>query len=1517
MITLFKNYESIKQSKGQVRGNRFSDKDLSLIYFGEEKQDVLYGELQNNVEFSVYDMDDNLLHWSDLGMVPYEKVLPANFPHEKVIYYPGNVLRAAGFTRGQYRIVYNIFRNVLGDPSVKKLFIQDISPSRKEVRILPAKLPDSSVNDLNVTQFKEFANFINDDLRKLFFGKLLLNFGDNNTFPIINFIKDAVTFPDEPYSIVLKLYEPLPDDIEKNFQCWISIEQAPSVIETVMLYGPEIPKIEGIYLKPANFNIDINDISGRPTPYESWNDLVGSDASISEQIISKYLSASLENIDLNIDYSDYTNFVHFGSAKERIDNFKYKMQLLESYNTQLSNLQAYSSSMSPSSSIVATNNINAITLKKRYIINNLDSYERFLYYTSGSQYSGSVPGIENEKRYHAIHEWPKITSNYPFVLANSTSSVVTNWYATQSAFATEFDNNNLHSLMNYTPIHIRVNIDNEEYLLFLNMIGQYYDYFYTYINQLNKLHDRNEDIYRGLSKELTYHVAKSFGFDLYNGNDYTELWSYALGVNETGSLSLGSNAIINGTFSDHTLDAADDDVVAYWIFDDVYHTANNTGYTASQDLMGTGLNFIPVGFSSSYVGQMVSGSIIYEGGNTLKFNGTGQFLRLLNPSVLEPRTGDWTIEVWYKTPSSFASPALQPIVDHGGSFGPTNIEYALTLNTAGNIRFGASDGSVVWIDANVLKYAATVNTWYYIAVSIDRDGEQALYINGDKVASQAISNSVDFDINENLYIGALRNGAFSYYNKGNVAAFRYSNVARTATEIKANYTLQKKWRNFSKTGSIEPSHSVFSQQFTNTTSSDGAFYQKLTSIPTGKYRLQFDGQVVSGPDSSALVVEVGGVKTVTTSSVLNTVTNIFTTTKKDSKIKIYGSGSSLSSVYYIDNIALQQYTSIANAPVSYEDVTSEIWRRILNNLPYLFKTKGTTESIRTLLSCYGIPTSMLVIREYGGPDPLDYPDIQDKSAYVFDDFVYSIDFSGSYIYTDWVDYAGASAKPNTLEFRFKSTDWSNSTQSMVSVDSNWGISLRSTSTTKRGNRLGYIAFELNNQVATSSHFSFYDGNFYSVILRLTGSNHMLSVKRAENGRILYQSSDSIATHADYQTDGNLYIGGSAVGTFGSNFSGSMQEFRLFSSSLYERTIDNHVRWPKSYNSNDVTSSYTDLLLRYSFDEPKNHSEDTVVSDVKANRGLTAYTGTAVNFTDEINYTAQSEEFFALTPNIGLSRLYNNKIRIESSILRNALSSTVRAEEGQFDRAPLDSNKVGIYFSPVDTYNRDIIATFAGSDLTSYIGSPGDLYKDNYADLEVISRFYWSKYGSSQYNYNDFIRVLNRYDHSFFEQVRKLLPARVNPIIGILIEPTILERSKIKHNAITVEQPLHEVTLKNFRPYTTASIDYRESTLIIGDNWIPTAEDTTIEVTVSTIWATATSHSEVINPILPMQETVSSTSSYYRTSIFGSNYMSRIAYRGSINTDETTIDGRPVIETIITNPNKLFSTEYGPSKLRVE
>ena len=80
---------------------------------------------------------------------------------------------------------------------------------------------------------------------------------------------------------------------------------------------------------------------------------------------------------MNIDYSDFTNHVHFSSATERIDNFLYKLQQIEKFNDRIDLLQTVTSS--------AYTNISQ-SIVREMIIGGFDDFEHYLYYNEDSNY---------------------------------------------------------------------------------------------------------------------------------------------------------------------------------------------------------------------------------------------------------------------------------------------------------------------------------------------------------------------------------------------------------------------------------------------------------------------------------------------------------------------------------------------------------------------------------------------------------------------------------------------------------------------------------------------------------------------------------------------------------------------------------------------------------------------------------------------------------------------------------------------------------------------------------------------------------------------------------------------------------------------------------------------------------------------------------------------------------------------------------------------------------------------------
>ena len=92
---------------------------------------------------------------------------------------------------------------------------------------------------------------------------------------------------------------------------------------------------ENIYLRGPNYNLGIKDQINNSTDYVNYSTLsstssydAGSSSSLNYQINSILAERGVE---INVDYSDYNNFIYFSSAEIRLENFYYKLQLIEEY----------------------------------------------------------------------------------------------------------------------------------------------------------------------------------------------------------------------------------------------------------------------------------------------------------------------------------------------------------------------------------------------------------------------------------------------------------------------------------------------------------------------------------------------------------------------------------------------------------------------------------------------------------------------------------------------------------------------------------------------------------------------------------------------------------------------------------------------------------------------------------------------------------------------------------------------------------------------------------------------------------------------------------------------------------------------------------------------------------------------------------------------------------------------------------------------------------------------------------
>lgn len=491
--------------------------------------------------------------------------------------------------------------------------------------------------------------------------------------------------------------------------------------------------------------------------------------------------------------------------------------------------------------------------------------------------------------------------------------------------------------------------------------------------------------------------------------------------------------------------------------------------------------------------------------------------------------------------------------------------------------------------------------------------------------------------------------------------------------------------------------------------------------------------------------------------------------------------------------------------------TNEVWRRIVNNLPYLLKHKGTRRGIHALMACYGIPSSNLSILEFGGPEI----NGTSKSKLVIDNITTGLNMvSGSKIQMEWKD-TDKVRKPNTIELFVKVED---SAEYTLISGSNWGVNLSGSTNTN----FGQVVFNYSgsNSISTTS-LPIFNGDFFGVSVS-SGSNGLkLDVRQSNKERTIFQQSVSASSVETLWNTGNtLQIGG--------NYTGSLDEFRLWSEVLDSERFFEHVSFPEMINGNSISSSTSDLYFRLDFEYPKNLAQTPSLINVDTNiyfesgltrndyeNGSTAslysvnlsplLSASAVDFPSISGYPFQFEVIDRTIvmdyPDGGASRFSTNKVRFESQTDFNGndvsgginLSIKNRVTKKAFDQSPTDSNRVGLFFSPTKELNMDIAKTFGGLNIDNYIGDPSDDYKPNYKSLDGLRNYYFERFDNRDiYSY---INLIKLYEKSMFEDLKKMLPARVKATTGLLIEPHFLERSKVVHKKPTADDYQRETEIK--------------------------------------------------------------------------------------------------------------------------
>ena len=451
-------------------------------------------------EFSVYDGEKNLQHWTRQDEVRvFDHIQKAGIPDG-----------------GQYIFRYNFFKPSFGSPDGSNLYVQSISSDRQEIRVRPTPGSDEQFQNRFINFFRArfqlpgYTNFPNytknrqsasgretvEPLRKV------VNFGNNLYYHVLNWTNVVETdedgfvefqendLPIFKKAAVIRLKEALPDGIEVGDEFWIDSEFSRPYIDRFEIFrGSEATPVNE--LSGPDFGVDVSEVRrGRESGFESFEDIASTDAfETSESFLESKINAS-ERTGLNVDYTDFENFIHFSSAERRLENFRFKIQKINQKISELSDL----------SGIESAGRQETIKREIEELIGSFDAYEQWLF------------------RGESNRSYPKKSNG---ALYPPDSIEVDQWFGKIFSDARGYDDRNDSALRKQVPEFVREDPENEDFVLFVDMVGHWFDVNWIYIDHLEHLTNQTENAFdkESLSSELSRVVAESMGLETYDGFD--------------------------------------------------------------------------------------------------------------------------------------------------------------------------------------------------------------------------------------------------------------------------------------------------------------------------------------------------------------------------------------------------------------------------------------------------------------------------------------------------------------------------------------------------------------------------------------------------------------------------------------------------------------------------------------------------------------------------------------------------------------------------------------------------------------------------------------------------------------------------------------------------------------------------------------------------------------------------------------------------------------------------------------
>ena len=581
----------------------------------------------------------------------------------------------------------------------------------------------------------------------------------------------------------------------------------------------------------------------------------------------------------------------------------------------------------------------------------------------------------------------------------------------------------------------------------------------------------------------------------------------------------------------------------------------------------------------------------------------------------------------------------------------------------------------------------------------------------------------------------------------------------------------------------------------------------------------------------------------------------------------------------------EYYSALTGSSLTSKELTENIWKKELNNLIYIYKSKGTLNSVRALLNIYGYPPDVISLNEQGGSLEEHNPTVIDNAlqefrsglrrtvgniAYIeqpikftsmnFNSISESRNIAPSASFNEGFD------KIDGVEFMFKSPKTTHDQTLLFKSQSLFGLKSWDVRLVNSGSHptRGKVEFRLSQKAGggfttlttqaismSTDYASFKGTGWWNVLIqRMTGSNvltqsYQLLVAQNEEDRIPKFYTASLTNVTDTSTtDKNLAFTSSGKLVFGDrNFSGSLAEIRAWSGSLSASKFKQHVLNPINHTGNEIGDSWNRLVYRFRLAENVSSGSTVTLRDANPSFNDDFSSTTSIKNYGDLYNSELMTVYKLSTRTDAVNQKNDNQIIFENfrTSVKGNLSplKSVTTDKNDNLTKRKSSTVIDLRTSPTDTLDEIIINKLSDQSISDSIGKVSDdnLTDNYYPDLKEIRD---NVFKDVTVHIGDFIRAQEKNHIPFLlEKINQVTPVRTETLVGVVVKPTMLDRTKILRVSSSFgEAKIHTGDFAEFSDKfsTTSSLLMSESIY-----FQPQLGDINMDTSVSESMSTASIH----------------------------------------------------------------------------